>query len=139
MIMNKNRRDTSFAYALAHIFIIATVLIVGLAYFKFSVVSVFVIALFFIVLLARFNGFTLVEIQDYLIQGTKKSIFIILILMCGGMIIGTWVVSGIVPAIIYYGLHILSPTYFFITSSAPSLLIFPGVLMQRLERWELLL
>lgn len=31
------------------------------------------------------------------------------------MIIGTWVVSGIVPAIIYYGLHILSPSYFFIT------------------------
>ncbi|WP_083717490.1 Na+/H+ antiporter NhaC family protein [Siminovitchia sp. FSL H7-0308] len=75
----------------------------------------FVIALFFIVLLARFNGFTLVEIQDYLIQGTKNSVFIILILMSVGMIIGTWVVSGIVPAIIYYGLHILSPSYFFIT------------------------
>lgn len=115
MIMNKSRKGTSFGFALVNIFILAVVLIVGLAYFKFSVISVFLIAIFSIVLLAKFNGFTLSEIQEYLICGTKKSVLIILILMSVGMIIGTWVVSGIVPAIIYYGLNILSPTYFLIT------------------------
>ncbi len=36
----------------------------------------------------------------------------ILILLLIGALAGTWLISGIVPTLIYYGLQILSPTYF---------------------------
>ncbi|HCX77253.1 MAG TPA: sodium:proton antiporter, partial [Algoriphagus sp.] len=36
----------------------------------------------------------------------------ILILFLIGALAGTWLISGIVPAMIYYGLQVLSPTIF---------------------------
>ena len=40
----------------------------------------------------------------------------IIILLLIGAIAGTWMVSGIVPTFIYYGLKILSPTFFLFTT-----------------------
>tara|TARA_R110000868_G_scaffold104694_2_gene288591 strand:+ start:2309 stop:3811 length:1503 start_codon:yes stop_codon:yes gene_type:complete len=42
-----------------------------------------------------------------------KSVFIpIMILMLVGALAGTWLVSGIIPAMVYYGLQVLNPTIF---------------------------
>lgn len=42
-----------------------------------------------------------------------KSIFVpILILLLVGALAGTWLVSGIIPAMVYYGLQVLSPAIF---------------------------
>lgn len=40
----------------------------------------------------------------------------ILILLLIGSLAGTWMISGIVPAMIYYGLKIISPTYLLVAS-----------------------
>jgi NhaC family Na+:H+ antiporter len=111
----KVSRKATFGFALTNILLLATILIFGLAYFKIHVVSVFIIAIFIVALLSFLNGIKVLELQKYFLDGTKKSVLIILILMSVGMVIGTWIVSGIVPSIIYYGLQVLSPTYFLIT------------------------
>lgn len=42
-----------------------------------------------------------------------KSVFVpILILVLVGALAGTWLISGIIPAMVYYGLQVLSPTIF---------------------------
>ncbi len=42
-----------------------------------------------------------------------KSVFIpILILLLVGALAGTWLISGVIPAMVYYGLEILNPTIF---------------------------
>ncbi len=42
-----------------------------------------------------------------------KSIFIpIMILLLVGALAGTWLVSGVIPAMVYYGLQVLNPTIF---------------------------
>ncbi|MBU3010430.1 sodium:proton antiporter [Polaribacter vadi] len=42
-----------------------------------------------------------------------KSVFVpIMILFLVGALAGTWLVSGIIPAMVYYGLQVLSPTIF---------------------------
>jgi len=52
----------------------------------------------------------------YMLEGVLKSIHssmgAILILLMIGALAGTWLISGIVPAMIYYGLQILNPTIF---------------------------
>lgn len=52
-------------------------------------------------------------------QGIKDSIMnamqAILICLIIGLILGSWISGGIVPAIIYYGLKILSPRFFLLT------------------------
>ncbi|MCP4414298.1 MAG: sodium:proton antiporter, partial [Gammaproteobacteria bacterium] len=51
-----------------------------------------------------------------MIQGVsnnfKSTTEAILILLIVGALAGTWLVSGIIPAMIYYGLNILNPTIF---------------------------
>lgn len=47
------------------------------------------------------------------ILGNLKSVFIpILILLLVGALSGTWLVSGVIPAMVYYGLKILNPDIF---------------------------
>lgn len=51
------------------------------------------------------------------ISKTMGSIFItILILLAVGMLAGSWMVSGIVPTLIYYGVQLLSPRFFLVTA-----------------------
>ena len=40
----------------------------------------------------------------------------LLILLCVGMLAGSWMISGIVPTLIYYGVQIMSPQFFLISS-----------------------
>lgn len=40
----------------------------------------------------------------------------LLILLCVGMLAGSWMISGIVPTLIYYGIQIMSPQFFLISS-----------------------
>ena len=40
----------------------------------------------------------------------------LLILLCVGMISGTWMISGIVPTLIYYGVQIMSPQFFLVST-----------------------
>ena len=53
-------------------------------------------------------GTMLVEIWE-----NMKSIFVpIMILLLVGALAGTWLVSGVIPAMVYYGLQVLSPEIF---------------------------
>ncbi len=45
-------------------------------------------------------------------QNIKSTSGAILILLMVGALAGTWLVSGIIPTMIYYGLQILNPTIF---------------------------
>ena len=47
------------------------------------------------------------------IKENLKSIFIpVMILLLVGALAGTWLVSGVIPAMVYYGLQVLSPEIF---------------------------
>jgi NhaC family Na+:H+ antiporter len=67
-------------------------------------------------LVAAYLGYPWKEIQDALIKGITLAMGAILILMTIGILIGTWMMSGIVPAMIYYGLQLISPSIFLVTT-----------------------
>ncbi len=46
------------------------------------------------------------------VENLKKVILPILILLLVGALAGTWLISGIIPAMVYYGLEVLNPTIF---------------------------
>ena len=62
-----------------------------------------------------------------IIEGIRNSISdtlpALLILLLIGALAGTWLISGIVPAMIYYGLQIVNPTYFLIAACMVSAII----------------
>ncbi len=41
----------------------------------------------------------------------------LLILLCVGMLSGSWMISGVVPTLIYYGVQIMSPQFFLVSAS----------------------
>lgn len=61
-------------------------------------------------------GYTWTELEEGMVETIKMSMGAIIILMIIGMIIGSWILGGIVPAMIYYGLQILSPSIFLVTA-----------------------
>ncbi len=57
-------------------------------------------------------GFKWEEIQNGIVKSISSAMASMLILLMIGALAGTWMLSGVVPAMIYYGLQILNPTIF---------------------------
>ena len=55
-------------------------------------------------------------LEDAIVDNIRASASAIIILLLIGAIAGTWMVSGVVPTMIYYGLHILHPSFFLVAS-----------------------
>ena len=62
------------------------------------------------------SGYSWNELQDGIGDTIKAAVPAILILLAIGVIIGVWLLGGIVPTMIYYGLKILSPSVFLLAS-----------------------
>ena len=63
-------------------------------------------------------GLTWHATQEGIIHGISVGLGPTLILLSVGMLIGTWILSGTVPAMIYYGVEILNPSVFYAASAA---------------------
>lgn len=63
------------------------------------------------------NGYTRYEIEEGIIKGISLTLGAILILLAVGSLIGTWLLAGTVPTMIYFGLQILEPQYFYVSCS----------------------
>ena len=61
-------------------------------------------------------GHTWKEVEEGIVQGIAIALKAILILMVVGILIGTWIASGVVPLLIDYGLQLLSPSYFLLAA-----------------------
>ena len=59
------------------------------------------------------NGYKWKDIETGIVKGIGMGMSAILILLAVGALIGTLIMSGTVPAMIYYGLNILSPSIFY--------------------------
>lgn len=59
------------------------------------------------------NGHTWKDIEKGMVKGISMSLGACLILLAVGSLIGTWMLAGTVPTLIYYGLSLLSPSFFY--------------------------
>ncbi|MDA1094495.1 MAG: Na+/H+ antiporter NhaC [Acidobacteria bacterium] len=59
------------------------------------------------------NGHSWPAIERGIVQGISLSMGALLILLAVGSLIGTWILAGTVPTMIYYGLWLLAPSIFY--------------------------
>lgn len=59
------------------------------------------------------NGFSWKQIEEGIVHGISLSLGAILILLSVGALIGTWLLAGTVPSLIYYGLELIDPSVFY--------------------------
>lgn len=113
----ENPRDIPFFIALLPVFFL--ILFLSLAFFVFDTdmhIPLFTSAMFAALIGMFVLKMPWKEIQEGIIRKIKLIAGAIIILMIIGMLIGSWILSGIVPTMIYYGLQILSPSYFLVAT-----------------------
>lgn len=69
-------------------------------------------AAIFAALIAMWQGCSWQELQDSILKNISVAMQAILILLIIGGLIGTWILGGIVPALVVWGLKILTPSIF---------------------------
>jgi Na+:H+ antiporter, NhaC family len=63
-----------------------------------------------------FNKVKFSQMLEEVAENVKSTTGALLILLLVGALAGTWLISGIIPTMIYYGLQILSPTIFLVST-----------------------
>jgi len=67
-------------------------------------------------LIAVINGIPWTILEEGMINSIRAALPAILILLLIGSLAGTWIISGIVPTMIFYGLKLLSPSVFLLAT-----------------------
>ncbi|WP_210333627.1 Na+/H+ antiporter NhaC family protein [Rhizobium sp. ARZ01] len=63
------------------------------------------------------NGMPWSGIREAVVEGIATGLPAIMILLAVGALIGAWALSGTIMSMVYYGLKLLSPNYFYATSA----------------------
>ncbi len=69
-------------------------------------------------LIAFKNGYTVAAVADAAVGGVSSAVGAIAILLAVGALIGTWNMAGTIPTIVHWGIGFLSPTWFYVATSA---------------------
>ena len=67
-------------------------------------------------IIAHRLGYTYKEIENGILQSMMKGMPAMLIVIVVGALIGSWIACGTIPMLIFYGLKLISPTFFLVTA-----------------------
>ncbi len=98
--------------------LISLFLFVGVGYtvFGITVHACLIFATLFVMFIAFYNGYEWEELQAAIVDKISKAMPALLILITVGSVIGSWIYSGTVPMLIYYGLQIINPEMFLVVA-----------------------
>jgi NhaC family Na+:H+ antiporter len=104
--------------------IVSLIVLVGLSFYLFGDAGAkgpnqvaLVLAAMIALVIGRRAGFTLEQLREAAIASVGTGVGAIFILFAVGALTGAWAMSGTLMAMVYYGLQILSPHYFYMTTA----------------------
>jgi len=115
-MMNSIKKEPSFLLALTPILVMIVGLALGVGYMKLKVEPIILIAALVAGGIAWRLGYSWSELQEGVIEKISSSLPALMILWAVGLLIGSWVFSGTIPMIIYYGVDLISPQYLVLTA-----------------------
>lgn len=114
----REKKKATIGHAMIPILVLILSLFVGIVYLGTDAHIPILIAIIVAAAVGIFSlGYTWGEVEKGAIETIQMSMQAILILMVIGTVVGSWILSGTVPAMIYYGLQILSPGIFLIATA----------------------
>ena len=114
--MVQTKKEPSFLLAVTPILVMIVGLAVGVGYMKLKVEPIILIAALVAGGIAWRLGYSWSELQEGVIEKISSSLPALMILWAVGLLIGSWVFSGTIPMIIYYGVDLISPEYLVFTA-----------------------
>ena len=67
-------------------------------------------------ILALRLGYTYKEMEEGIVHSISKGMPAMMVVIVVGMLIGTWMSCGAIPMMIFYGLKIISPSFYLVTA-----------------------
>lgn len=64
------------------------------------------------ILVTMLHGYKFSEVEEMMYKGIRHALPAIVIIILVGLVIGSWIGSGVVATMIYYGLQLIDPRYF---------------------------
>jgi NhaC family Na+:H+ antiporter len=110
------RRKPTFFEAISTIIVMAVLVGVGFGIYRVRVEPLLISSAVFAGFIAIRIGMNWREMEIAISEKIAKAMPAIFILFVVGIVIGTWVYSGTVPMMIYYGLKIINPKFFLVTA-----------------------
>ena len=110
--MSENKKTVSFPVAVMTLLVVAGIMSLGLAILKLNTMVTFILTFLAVCGIALCVGTKLNQLEDMILTGFRKTAQVCMIFIAVGMVVGSWIISGIVPSIIYYGLSIFTPSSF---------------------------
>ncbi|QBQ07097.1 Na+/H+ antiporter NhaC [Sporosarcina pasteurii] len=107
--MNK---EMSFTLSVIPIITLIGAAALSIFYWKAGMHIPLLIGVIAAAVVAAICGWTWEEIQKMMVNGVARALPAIFILLVIGIIVGTWIGSGVIPTMIYFGLSIISPALF---------------------------
>ncbi|HFZ5416017.1 TPA: Na+/H+ antiporter NhaC [Staphylococcus aureus] len=109
-------RKPTFLESISTMIVMVIVVVTGFVFFDILIQVLLIIASAYATWIAKRVGLTWQDLEKGIAERLNTAMPAILIILAVGIIVGSWMFSGTVPALIYYGLDLLNPSYFLISA-----------------------
>ncbi|ACA30990.1 Na+/H+ antiporter NhaC [Histophilus somni] len=113
---NNMKRKPKLLEALSPILFMLFLLGCGYAFFDLPPEPLMILSCVFAGILVKKLGYSYNDILDSISFKISKTMPALLILITVGLLIGTWIIGGTIPMMIYYGLKVIDPKFIYITA-----------------------
>lgn len=105
-------RKPNFIEAISTLLITFSVILIGIVFLKVDAHIPLFVGTLICIGFAFYLKFPWSDIEKGIFSGIKSAILPMLLIMFIGLVISGWIASGTVPYLIYWGLKVLSPSWF---------------------------
>ena len=113
---NREPRTPKVYHAFITFGILIIVMAVGIIVYGVDVHVPMFIGVIAAACMALYLGFSWEFVEKAMMDGIYNALQAVIILAVVGILVGVWIAGGIVPAMIYYGLKLLSPSIFLVAA-----------------------
>lgn len=110
------KRELTLLEALSTIIVMIIIVITDFIVFDIPIQALLILASAYAAFIAKRVGLNWKDLEEGITKWLATAMPAIFIILAVGIIVGTWTYSGTVPALIYYGLEFLNPTFFLVSA-----------------------
>ncbi|PID22356.1 Na+/H+ antiporter NhaC [Sporosarcina sp. P3] len=110
----RQNRDIGFWWAILPLVLMILVMLITVVKLEQGPHMPLIVGTSIAALVAWRHGFTWKEIEEMMYKGIRLALPAVIIIMLVGLVIGSWMGGGIVATMIFYGLKIITPSWFLV-------------------------
>ncbi len=114
--MNESKKKPSLLLSLFPLALLVGTLFIGVGMLGLRAEPILVFCTFVAGGIALFLGYNWKDMQEAIVGKISRAMPATLVLWSVGFLIGSWMFSGTIPMLVYYGINIIDPRYLFVSA-----------------------